>query len=107
MADCSDCGMGSLGALSVKVSFVLISVTDISAGEGVTIIHQIFTNFLSKVCGQAPVSSPGGQCCVAVNLDNSENNFQDGGVSHSFIGVLIMAQCHLPMGSMLPIGLHR
>merc|ERR1711923_328881 len=49
MADCSDCGMGSLGALSVKV------------------------------CGQAPVSSPGGQCCVAVNLDNSENNFQDGG----------------------------
>merc|ERR1712122_430210 len=53
MADCSDCGMGSLGALSVKV------------------------------CGQAPVSSPGGQCCVAVNLDNSENNFQDGGSTPS------------------------
>merc|ERR1712045_1110389 len=50
MADCSDCGMGSLGALSVKV------------------------------CAQAPVSSIGGQCCVAVNLDNSDNNFQDGGI---------------------------
>merc|ERR1712027_227947 len=62
MADCSGCGMGSLGALSVKVSFVLTSVKDISAGKGVTVIHQICTNFLSKVCGQAPVSSTGGQC---------------------------------------------
>merc|ERR1711936_894988 len=62
MADCSDCGMGSLGALSVKV------------------------------CGQAPVSSPGGQCCVAVNLDNSENNFQDGGLDTFRGGELVECQ---------------
>ena len=63
--------------------------------------------FLLKVCGQAPVSSPGGQCCVAVNLDNSENNFQDGGVSRSLTRVMIMAQCYLPMGSMLPAPLNK
>merc|ERR1719411_607102 len=39
MADCSGCGMGSLGALSVKV------------------------------CGQAPVSSPGGELVECQNFD--------------------------------------
>ena len=79
-ADCSDCGMTPFfGQLSAKVKWFYKFW-----------FEKKSKNFLfSKVCGQGMAPA---LCCVAVNLQNRESNFQEGKViflKYSFLKKLL------------------
>ena len=47
----------------------------------------------NQVCGQNNYDSLGGLCCVAVNLDNNENNFEEGELD-VFSGPSQLGECY-------------
>ena len=73
-AECSDCGMTPFfGQLSAKVRWIIKFW-----------FHEKILKFVKflKVCGQGMAPA---LCCVAVNLQNRESNFQEGEVIWNFV----------------------